>query len=186
MDEEPDEKLLDRFMEKVDISGECWVWTASLYSNGYGRMYTKTLNGHEYTGAHRISYELFKGDIPDGQFICHTCDNRWCVNPEHLFAGTQLDNMRDMHSKGRGRKTYRRGLDSPLFALSAEQVGDIRSEYSFRSNTYKKLSEKYGVCYNTIRRIVNGEYLNEKPDSVEYWLLNEATLEDFERIANGD
>ena len=80
--------------------GECWPWNGALFSNGYGAMKhdRKTLKGH------RVSYELHKGQIPDGMYVCHSCDNKSCTNPDHLWLGTPADNMNDKVAKGRQSK----------------------------------------------------------------------------------
>lgn len=88
----------DRFWEKVDKSGDCWLWTASKLPFGYGRFFCET--DHIY--AHRFSYILHYGNIPEGLIICHHCDTPACVNPAHLFAGTYKDNAVDREQKGRG------------------------------------------------------------------------------------
>lgn len=88
-----DPKLFARFMAKVEITDGCWLWTAGMFSTGYGAISNR--------GAHRVSYEIFVGPVPEGMSVLHRCDIRRCVNPAHLFTGTQADNMRDMVEKGR-------------------------------------------------------------------------------------
>ena len=94
----------DRFWEKVNKSadGGCWEWTSSIKGNGYGAFFTSLEGeGRKCVGAHRFSYALANGPIPDGLWVLHKCDNRICVNPDHLFLGDCVDNMKDCASKGR-------------------------------------------------------------------------------------
>lgn len=91
--------LADRFWKKVVKTKKCWKWIGSKAHRGYGKI---ALNG-KFLPAPRASWLLHNGEIPGGLFVLHKCDNPECTNPEHLFLGTQKDNMRDMLKKNRGR-----------------------------------------------------------------------------------
>lgn len=95
----------ERFWAKVHVTDGCWEWQASTRQSGYGQFYVPGPNGEKLMEqAHRVSYMLTFGDIPDGLHVCHACDNPLCVNPDHLWLGTRNDNMQDMARKGRARK----------------------------------------------------------------------------------
>jgi len=90
--------VADRFWSKVQcLPGPCWLWTGTRQHNGYGRI----LVDGRMRQAHRVSYELTFGPVPAGLQVCHKCDNPPCVNPDHLFVGTQSDNLFDQGRKGR-------------------------------------------------------------------------------------
>lgn len=94
----------ERFWEKVDktVESGCWEWRSSIRGNGYGAFFTHLIEeGRKAHGAHRFSWELEHGPIPNGLWVLHKCDNRICVNPDHLFLGDRTDNMRDCAEKGR-------------------------------------------------------------------------------------
>jgi hypothetical protein len=92
-------KVFERFFRKYRFGpGDCWTWTAGIAHNGYGKFSIKTRT----FGAHRVSYTIFRGEIPKGKYICHSCDNRSCVNPAHLWPGTAKENQIDCREKGRG------------------------------------------------------------------------------------
>lgn len=98
----------ERFWRYVEKTGDCWNWTGGRGGDGYGHFYAEN---DSRVMAHRFSYRIHNGEIPDGLIICHRCDNPSCVRPDHLFLGTHLDNVRDMFSKGRnvsgmGKRTH--------------------------------------------------------------------------------
>lgn len=145
-------KMKKRILSKILIDEKtgCWNWTGCVQSNGYARV------TFEYTtmGAHRLAYKAFKGNIPDKHDVCHKCDNRKCVNPDHLFIGTRLDNMRDAVAKGRQSQgetlsRLKRGDKSNFAKLTWNFVREIRKSCL----TTKELAKSYGVSVDNIRRI---------------------------------
>lgn len=98
---DPVKRILES--SKVNEETGCWEWQLSKDSGGYGRLKVQmgARDKFRFDGAHRYAYSVFKGEIPSGLEVCHSCDNRCCVNPEHLWLGTHQQNMQDMHRKGR-------------------------------------------------------------------------------------
>lgn len=96
----PPKPISERFWEKVDKSGDCWLWTAALSPEGYGTLSVGG-RGEGMVSAHRVSWQLAFGPIPVDKEVCHHCDVRPCVRPDHLFLGTRKDNMIDCSNKGR-------------------------------------------------------------------------------------
>jgi hypothetical protein len=132
----------------------CWEWALKTRPNGYARM---SFYGASWY-AHRLSYLCFKGDIPKGHDICHKCDNRKCVNPNHLFTGTRKDNMQDAVSKGRQANgeaisVFRRGEKTNFAKLKEVDVLMIRNKSSGGEDT-KALALVFGVSVDNIRRIL--------------------------------
>lgn len=137
-----------RFWQKVKRVGECLIWQAATFRSGYGAMQIGTLAQPKTVLAHRLSWELNVGPIPKGLSVLHRCDNRRCVNPAHLFLGTQADNLIDAASKGR----MRRGPQHHNTKLSEAQVRAIRANGE-RAVT---LAKKMGVSDSNIRHVRAG------------------------------
>lgn len=116
----------------------CWIWM-----KGRTNRYGKITSGFKTIAAHRASYEVFKGAIPEGSFVCHRCDTPACVNPDHLFLGTPQENMDDMNAKGRGK---------PPRNFFEDDVRLIRSATSGTA----ALSKSFGVSRTTIKKIRSG------------------------------
>lgn len=118
---------------------------------GYGRV---TIKGKRMY-AHRVAYEQHKGQIPEGMMVCHTCDNPICINPDHLFLGTQKDNMSDAKSKGRNSPPpVHAGEDHHLAQLSDDEVNDIRG-FHLMGIPQVEIARMYNVSRFTINKIVN-------------------------------
>jgi hypothetical protein len=141
--------LADRFWKKVAKGDGCWNWIGRRNALGYG--FLKALNGRRQVRAHRISWELHFGPIPDGLAVLHRCDNPPCVRPDHLFLGTQTDNMRDMWTKGRGRSdwTTHRGAGNGRAKLSEADVLAIRAS----TESGVALARQYGVTKCSISAV---------------------------------
>jgi hypothetical protein len=130
-------------------SGDCWEWTACKNRNGYG---TFKLSGRRQS-AHRVSYQLYVEEIPDGLHVLHRCDNPGCVRPEHLFIGTHTDNMRDCENKA--RRVHQSGEKNGGAKLTAAQVVEIRERFA-AGELQIDLAKEFGVARETISRIVCG------------------------------
>jgi hypothetical protein len=137
----------DRFWSFVDRSGECWIWTGWCDKDGYGGF--RWHDGQER--AHRVSWEIAHGPIPEGHLILHRCDNPPCVNPDHLYDGTQQDNMTEKSDKGRGAT----GERHPMAKLTEDAVRNIRSRLT-QGESLSSIGRVYGVHMGTIWRIREG------------------------------
>ncbi len=120
---------MESFMEKVSKRDDgCWYWTGAIKKNGYGAFSNQRLGFRNGITAHRASYHIFKGN-PGELFVLHKCDVKKCVNPEHLFLGTSLDNNRDCIAKGRARwvnPPIRKGEKNNKAKLTEKKVREIR------------------------------------------------------------
>ncbi len=162
-----------RFWAKVNKQGvihptlgQCCIWTAGCFSNGYGQFSTRSGNHR----SHRYSWILKHGNIPIGVCVLHRCDNILCVNPEHLFLGSQADNIHDMVSKDRhtygathGSRTkperVRRGSNHGMSKLTEQDIISIRALYRYRSSEFGSygLARRYGVSQHLIMCILKNK-----------------------------
>jgi hypothetical protein len=142
--------ILERFNKLFSpepFSG-CWLWHGAVTSKGYGSLFVlKTAHGIKTGSAHRVSWELFRGEIPKGLLVCHKCDVRICVNPDHLFLGTNKDNTQDSVRKDR----HTRGERCARTKLAREQVLQIRSD----PRCERLIAKDYGLNPATVCRIKN-------------------------------
>lgn len=146
---------MKRFWDKVDKSGDCWEWTgAKFQDNGYGQFW---FNGTTVR-VHRFSWMIANGTIPDGLCICHTCDNPLCVNPDHLWLGTNKENTHDMMAKGRwkngGMDGGAKGERNSHSKIIEEDVRRIRESFLFGA-TQNDLISIYPINQQSISNIIN-------------------------------
>ena len=158
------QKFMKRFFDKIDKTESCWNFTGA-NRNGYGCM---KFNG-ALIDAHRISWIIHFGEIPKGLFICHKCDNRKCVNPDHLFLGTQKDNMKDCFNKGRmvcpilietqfKNNHYPKNTNIPI-----EKAIEVKNEVlKINRGTLKNIATKFNVPYQFVRDISCGRILKNR------------------------
>lgn len=138
--------LHERFMAKVEKTESCWVWTARKTCQGYGRISVGNVNKL----AHRVAFELFAGDVPNGLHVLHSCDNPSCVNPSHLWLGTNNDNVADKMKKGRAPSHV--GEKNGNSRLTPEDVLAIRIEFN-SGISRDELSRNYGIAAQYVNQI---------------------------------
>ncbi len=144
--------LRERFEDKWEVVTEsgCWLWVARLNKHGYGTFQI----GCRSCLAHRVSFEIYRSPIPEGMEILHKCDVRACVNPQHLYVGTQFENMRDRSERSSWEQA--KGSQSVRSKLTEEDVLEIR-RMSSAGRSYAELSERFGICKSNVATIVRRE-----------------------------
>jgi len=151
----------ERFWSKVDKSGDCWLWTAGCFDDGYGAFgFEKKL-----WRAHRWSYWRYKGEIPEGMVVMHSCDTPRCVRPEHLSVGTYSDNARDTANKGRNiwqrhpEKVHRRqqdGEDNASAKLTWNKAALIREMYA-SGWKQREIAQHFEVTQSAVSNVLTGK-----------------------------
>ncbi len=155
------EKQIARYWARIKFpeaigTDECWESQHHTNYVGYPQV---TINYRQIL-THRLSWELANGPIPAGMLVCHSCDNRRCANPAHLWLGTHKDNMHDMQRKG--RKVILYGDDAKHRKLTSSQVAEIRQRHQAGGITMKALADEYGVTRTNISYIIAGKLWQHK------------------------
>lgn len=138
-----------RLLNRIEIKGNCWEWKGKITTVGYGEIRNK----QKHCLTHRLSYEVFKGVIPKNTQVCHKCDNKKCMNPEHLWLGTQKENIQDAKKKKRLSK-------QPMKKLTMKQAKDIRKRLSNGESSIV-LGKEYNVSTTVISFIKHQQHYRE-------------------------
>ncbi|MBV8666768.1 MAG: HNH endonuclease [Burkholderiaceae bacterium] len=144
--------VITRLLEKATWKDSCLVWRGGFARSGYGTFHF----GGKTQSTHRVSYMLHKGEIPDGMVVMHTCDNRLCINPEHLIIGTSKDNAVDMNIKGRNAQIS--GISHHKARINADLANSIRARYIpyDRANGSSALAREFGVSQSCVHAVLRG------------------------------
>lgn len=148
--------IKDRFWIKVNKTDSCWEWTGAVNRQNYGVFLigSQIDQTRKVIKAHRYSYVLHNGPIPDGLSVCHKCDNPKCINPDHLFLGTHNDNMKDMVAKNRQWRAT--GEKHGSHKLKVKQIEEIKRRYQHTEVTLQLLANEYKVSTTHVWRIIKG------------------------------
>lgn len=163
----------------VKLESGCWEWKAGRFERGYGKFNKRASKYGISSYAHRASWQIHFGEIPDGMQVCHKCDNPCCVNPEHLFLGSAKDNMEDASHKGRMYGWKRpSGENHGRAKLSRDQVELIREDPRPR----RVIAESFGVSLSRVSKIKQGVTWSTSRKNI----LRKLTLEEEELIVKSD
>lgn len=153
-----------KFWRRVDTSSDegCWPFLGYCLPNGYGQI-KRVIDGQKVSYVtHKFVYELIHGEVPEGKKVCHDCDNPPCVRPDHLWLGTQAENLKDARDKGRavpfgGKRADNQGERHGMALLTEEAVIEIRYLWSLGQHTQRQLAEMFGVSRGAICSVVRGQ-----------------------------
>lgn len=157
-------KMKNRFLKFVRSEHNgCWIWTGAKNPRGYGAFYL----GGKVVNSHRASMLIFKADVLiDGMTVCHSCDNPACVNPDHLWVGTQKDNITDCISKKRKNTASSRGEKSGKSTIGNAQAISI---FGLKGKkTRREISMEFGISMDTVSKIFNGLRWSSVTGALEY------------------
>lgn len=141
----------ERFWRYVEKTAECWNWTGSLDASGYGSIHGDL---RETLRAHRLAWEIkHRRSVPSGMHVCHSCDNRKCVNPDHLFLGTNADNVADKVKKGRQSTIHLYGEAHGAAKITEAQARQIKAA----TGTMREIGSRYGISPASVCRIRTGK-----------------------------
>lgn len=150
----------DRFWSHVAKSGDCWEWVGTRRRDGYGVFWS----GERQVRAHRFAWELQNGPVPFGLSLCHSCDNPPCVRPDHLFVGTQRENLADMTRKGRRRTRGKeqRGMRNTAAKLTDEQVAHIKG-MAAAGHYQDDIAARFGITRANVSYITRKTWTHVEP-----------------------
>lgn len=158
--------LKERFEKYVQESDGCWPWIGARTGKGYGAFSVPSPSGRpRLMVASRVSYEIYVGPIPPRLFVCHRCDNRECVRPDHLFLGTHQDNMDDKRAKGR-ESHYGpsfSGEKHPMATLTDAQASEMRTLFDGGGWQQSALAQRFGVSKRVVYGVVRNETFRHLP-----------------------